>query len=112
MLHGEAKVDQENLDYFLAIAKELQLKVLMESFGEKWKRDQVVHPTTPQFLSKTTLKEKIATKLDSLKENEIVVSKAEDIKAIKTTAVKEDCLQLDKQIQSRDSLRIHNRRNH
>ena len=42
----------------------------------------------------------------------LFTSKAEDIKAIKTTAVKEDCLQLDKQIQSRDSLRIHDRRNH
>ena len=100
LYHGEVKVNQENLDSFLAIAKELQLKGLMESSGEKWKRDQEVHPTPPQFQSKITLKEKNPTKLDSQKENEIIVSKAEVIKAIKTTAVKEDFLQLDKQIQS------------
>ena len=97
LYYGEVKVEQENLDSFLAIAKQLQLEGLMESSGEKLKRDQEVHPTTSQIPIKMILKEKIATKPDLPKENESVVSKAEDIKTI---AVKEDFLQLDEQIQS------------
>ena len=102
---GEANVNQENLDSFLAIATELQLKGLVESSAEKGKRDQEVHTATPPKLpTKITLDEKIATKLDLLKGNEVVASKAEDTKATKTIAikvsVKEDLSQLDEQIQS------------
>ena len=45
---GEANVFQENLDSFLAIAEELQLKGLMGTFEDLGKGDQEVLPTTYQ----------------------------------------------------------------
>ena len=117
---GVAKVDQENLDSFISIAGELQLKGLMESPGERWRRNQEVHPTPPrykfqgkittkenevhptslQIQTKIAIEEKISTKLDIPKDNELVI-KAENMKPTKIVAViKGDLSQLDAQIQS------------
>ena len=95
------------------------------------KRDQEVHPTHPQNLfpekiteienqtpplpqSKITVKE-IFTKLDLPKDNDVVIKVGDIKKHIESNHVEGICVPCnlcEKTFRSRDSLRMHKRRNH
>ena len=93
---GEANVFQENLESFLAIAEELQLKGLMGKSEDFVKRDQEVLPTSDLPITKdrnhkVQESKEYAPRLDK--------NKAEGAVAI-SGDISEDLMQLDAQIES------------
>ena len=93
---GEANVFQENLDSFLAIAEELQLKGLMGKYEDFIKRDQEVLPKSDLCITKdrnhkVQESKEYAPRLDK--------NKAEGAVAI-SGDISEDLMQLDAQIES------------
>ena len=91
---GEANVFQQNLDSFLALAEELQLKGLMEKSEDQGEKNEEVFPTTgPVNRARSN------SKLEKSKERAPRVDTAERVVAIKGDLF-EDFWELDSQIKS------------
>jgi len=106
LYHGEANIYQENLDSFLAVAEELQLKGLMGSGDEKEAEESNNKPTVKKIFPKAEQQTKYTKQKSTTSDEFISVKKIEKLPQIDGTlavtdyTVAADLQDLDDKIKS------------